>query len=201
MTEAVQQHLFEPFFTTKEPGRGTGLGLATCYGIVKQHGGHLWFYSEVGQGTTFKIYLPRVAAGVELRPAILEEGVVPHGIETILLVEDEPAVRTLAARVLREYGYTVLEAANGEEALCVAHEQTGPAIQLLLTDVVMPHLGGRDLAARLKALHPTIKSVFVSGYTDDMAVHHGILDPGAAFLQKPYAPAALVRKVREVLDS
>jgi len=200
MTEAVQQHLFEPFFTTKEPGRGTGLGLATSYGIVKQHGGHLWVYSEVGQGTTFKIYLPSVAAEASPRPARPDEGVVPHGIETILLVEDEPAVRALAARALREHGYTVLEAANGEEALRIT-QQAGVAIQLLLTDVVMPHIGGRDLAARLKALQPTVKAVFASGYTDDVVVHHGIVDPGVAFLQKPYAPAALVRKVREVLDS
>ncbi len=201
MAEAVQQHLFEPFFTTKEPERGTGLGLATCYGIVKQHGGHLWVYSEVGQGTTFKVYLPCVATGAGLQPVHADDGVMPRGIETILLVEDEPVVRALAARMLREHGYTVLEAANGEEALRVAQAQTGLAIQLLLTDVVMPHIGGRDVAARLQALHPTLRVVFASGYTDDVVVHRGILDPGVAFLQKPYAPAALARKVREVLDS
>jgi len=201
MSEIVQEHLFEPFFTTKEPDRGTGLGLATCYGIIKQHGGHLWVYSEVGQGATFKIYLPRVATGAEQRAIHPDADAMPRGIETILLVEDEPMVRAPTARTLREHGYTVLEAANGEEALRIAQEQPGLAIQLLLTDVVMPHIGGRDVAARLKALHPTLKVVFASGYTDDVVVHHGILDPGDAFLQKPYAPAALVRKVREVLDS
>jgi len=201
MTDAVQQHLFEPFFTTKADGRGTGLGLATCDGIVKQHGGHLRFSSAVGQGTTFAIYLPRVEDVAGPPPTRSDDGAIPGGTEMILLAEDEPTVRTLVARILRARGYTVLEAADGEDALRIAQEHAGVAIQLLLTDVVMPRMGGPVLAARLTALRPTIKVLFTSGYTDAAIVQHGMLDPGVAFLPKPYRPATLVRKVREVLDA
>ena len=201
MPEAVQQHLFEPFFTTKADGRGTGLGLATCDGIVKQHGGHLRFSSAVDQGTTFTIYLPRVEDVAGPQPAHPDDGAIPGGTETILLAEDEPTVRALVARILRARGYTVLEAADGEEALRVAQEHAGVAIQLLLTDVVMPRMGGPVLAARLTALRPTINVLFTSGYTDAAIVQHGMLDLGVAFLPKPYMSATLVRKVREVLDA
>jgi two-component system, cell cycle sensor histidine kinase and response regulator CckA len=200
MPPEVQARLFEPFFTTKGPGQGTGLGLATCYGIVKQHGGNIWVYSEAGQGTTFKVYLPRTEEAVDevLRP--VETATLPRGHETVLVVEDEPAVRELAARVLRTLGYTVLEATNGEDALQVVAAYTG-VIQLLLADVVMPQLGGKVLAARLVELCPDIKVLFMSGYTANAIVHHGRLDEGVAFLQKPFTPAALARKVRERLGT
>jgi PAS domain S-box-containing protein len=200
MDAEVQAHLFEPFFTTKSAGRGTGLGLATCYGIVKQHGGVINCYSEVGHGTTFKIYLPRVEAlpQTEQRPTYTEE--MPRGSETVLLVEDEAAVRTLAARILRDQGYVVLEAANGEEGLRLAQERGGEIIDLLLTDVVMPRMSGVALAEQLQALRPAIKVLFTSGYTDNAIIHHSQVDPGIAFLHKPFSPAALARKVRDVLD-
>lgn len=198
MTEEVKQHVFEPFFTTKGQGEGTGLGLATCYGIVKQNGGHIWFYSEPGEGSTFKIYLPRARGGdvVALREEAHE---MISGKETILLVEDEPLVRELAVRTLRKAGYEVLEAANGAEALRVAETHEGE-IHLLMTDVVMPQMSGKALAEQLQAIRPEIRVLYSSGYTDNTIVHHGVLDAGAAFLQKPYTPAALARKVREVLD-
>jgi CheY-like chemotaxis protein len=200
MSPEVQARLFEPFFTTKGPGQGTGLGLATCYGIVKQHGGNIWVYSEAGQGTTFKVYLPCTEEAVDeaLRP--VETATLPRGQETVLVVEDEPAVRELAARVLRTLGYTVLEATNGEDALQVAAAYDG-VIQLLLADVVMPQLGGKVLAARLAELCPEIKVLFMSGYTANAIVHHGRLDEGVAFLQKPFTPASLARKVRERLSA
>jgi len=200
MTEEVKAHLFEPFFTTKEQGKGTGLGLATCYGLVKQSGGHIWVYSEVGKGTTFKIYLPRVEEAVSGLPQ--HEAAAPprRGTETVLLVEDEPSVREVAAHVLRDQGYRVLEAANGDEAFRLAQEYANQEIHLLLADVVLPQMGGRELADRLKALRPDIKVLFISGYTDNAIVHHGALEAGVAFLQKPFSPTALARKVREVLD-
>jgi signal transduction histidine kinase/response regulator RpfG family c-di-GMP phosphodiesterase len=200
MDAKVKQLIFEPFFTTKEAGRGTGLGLSTCYGIVKQNGGYIWVYSEIGHGTTFKIYLPRVDAPVEdfARPSITQA--IPQGTETILLVEDEAAVRQIAARTLRAQGYTVIEAANGTEALQITHTHPG-AINLILTDVVMPSMGGGALVEQLKALYPAIKMLFTSGYTDATIVHHGQLKPGVQFIQKPFSPAALARKVRDVLDS
>ena len=200
MDAAVQAHLFEPFFTTKAQGRGTGLGLATSYGIIEQHGGHIRFQSEIGNGTTFNIYLPpaKAAAASPVPTATAPE--VLAGTETILLVEDEPAVRTLAARVLRSQGYHVLEAADGIEALRIAKEFTGPAIHLLLTDVVMPQMGGRALAQRLRALLPSVKTLFISGYTDEAITHRGEMEPRIYLLQKPFSPATLAQKVREVLN-
>jgi PAS domain S-box-containing protein len=200
MDAEVKRRLFEPFFTTKGPGKGTGLGLATCYGIITQHSGHIWVYSEPNHGTTFKVYLP-CATGVAGADHSQVASEMPHGRETLLLVEDEPAVRQLAGRVLRAQGYTVLEAVDGQEALRVARQHTGAALQLLLTDIVMPQIGGKALAAHLKDIEPDIKVLFMSGYTDDAIVHHGRLDPDTAFLHKPFSPATLARRVREVLDS
>jgi CheY-like chemotaxis protein len=200
MTPEVKERIFEPFFTTKEKGKGTGLGLSTVYGIVKQSGGYVWVYSEPGQGTTFKIYLPRVEEEADALHRRVDVGDLQRGKETVLLVEDEAPVRGLAVRVLRNQGYRVLEAANGQEALSVAREHAGEKIHLLLTDVVMPQMGGTELADRLKALRPEIKVVFTSGYTDEAIVRHGVLEPGTDFLQKPFSPASLAQKVREVLD-
>lgn len=200
ITREVREHIFEPFFTTKELGKGTGLGLATCYGIVKQSGGNIWVYSEPGQGTTFKIYLPRVEEEGDTLTKHDKEGYPPKGTETVLLVEDESSVRKVTACTLREQGYTVLEAGNGEEALLLARGLAGEKIHLLLTDVVMPQMGGRVLAERLRGEHPDTKVLFFSGYPGEGIVHHGVLAPGAAFLQKPFTPAGLAWKVREVLD-
>jgi two-component system, cell cycle sensor histidine kinase and response regulator CckA len=199
MDEATKARIFEPFFTTKAPGKGTGLGLATVYGIVKQSGGFIWVYSEPGQGTSFKIYLPRVEQTAERRGVSPAAGV-PRGVETVLLVEDAAPVRAVARQVLERQGYTVLEAPNGEAALRIAEEHPGP-VQLLVTDVVMPGLSGRQLADRLARLRPELKVLFTSGYTDDSIVRHGILEAEIAYLQKPFTPDALARKVREVLDA
>jgi CheY-like chemotaxis protein len=191
---------FEPFFTTKEMGKGTGLGLSTVYGIVKQSGGSIQVYSEPGFGTTFNIYLPRVEENLDALDLREEPDFLPKGSETVLLVEDESSVRNLAYRILCQQGYTVLEAANGDEALRIVQERNGKEIDLLLTDVVMPRMSGKDLADRLKTLKPELKVLFTSGYTDDAIVHHGVLNPGTHFLQKPFSPKALSLKVREVLD-
>jgi two-component system cell cycle sensor histidine kinase/response regulator CckA len=200
MSEGTQARLFEPFFTTKGPGRGTGLGLATVYGIVQQSGGHIDVESARGQGTTFRIYLPRVEALAPTRKSHQGVRLRPGGRETVLLVEDEAAVRALVRVVLREGGYTVLEARHGVEALRLAEQHTGP-IHLLLSDVVMPELGGRELADRLAALRPGLKILYLSGYTDDAVLRHGVQEAEAALLQKPFTPDALALKVREVLDS
>jgi len=200
MTDEVKAHLFEPFFTTKEVGKGTGLGLATCYGIVKQSGGHITAYSEPGLGTTFKVYLPRVAETPAALPQRDEAGYLPPGDETILLVEDEEAVRTLSARVLRELGYTLLEAAHGEEALRVVREHAGQPLHLLVTDVVMPQMGGKALAERLRAAQPDLKVLFMSGYSDNGILHLGLTEHGTAYLQKPFTPGVLARKIRDTLD-
>ena len=198
MTEEVQAHLFEPFYTTKEVGKGTGLGLATCYGIVKQNGGNIWAHSEPGKGTTLKIYLPRVEEEAEVLPKHDESECLQRGTETVLLVEDDPSVRDVVARTLREQGYTVLEAATGEEGLRVAEENGGKKIHLLLTDVVMPQMGGNELAQRLRTNRPDIKVIFFSGYPGEAIPLHGISDTGIAFLQKPFSPAVVLQKVREV---
>jgi CheY-like chemotaxis protein len=191
----VQAHLFEPFFTTKEPGKGTGLGLATVYGIVNQHDGCIVADSRVGEGSTFRIYLPRVDAAVASSATQVEPSA---GDEAILLVEDEALVRDLTAEILRENGYTVLAAAP-EEALSLAAEHAG-FIDLLLTDVVMPGISGRVLADRLVGLRPRLKVLYMSGYTDDTIGRHGVLDDQTQLLTKPFLPDDLLRKVREVLD-
>ena len=195
----VQEHIFEPFFTTKEPGKGTGLGLATCYGIVKQSGGWIWVYSEPGQGTTIKVYLPRIQASAE--PLVPTTSTArPRGTETILVVEDEAQVANIVVQLLRERGYRVLEAANGLEALRVAEAHQG-LIDLLVTDVVMPQVGGRELAERLRAQRPQLKVLFTSGYTSDAIVHHGVLERNIEFLSKPFDAVTLGLRVREVLDA
>src|SRR5436190_359444 len=200
MSDETQAHMFEPFFTTKEKGKGTGLGLATVYGIIKQSGGFIWVYSEVGQGTTFKLYLPRVEELAERasEPAQLPARP-PRGTETVLVVEDEAPVRSVARQVLERHGYTVLEAPSAEAALDLAARYSG-AIHLLLTDVVMPGLNGRQLASRLADLRPDARVIFMSGYTDEAVTRHGVLEPGSAYVQKPFTPDAIVRRVREVLD-
>ena len=200
MDAATQARIFEPFFTTKEIGKGTGLGLATVYGIVKQSGGWIWVYSEPGQGTTFKIYLPRVTEAVPPAAVTPAPPASVRGSETILLVEDDEMIRNLVQKVLQANGYRVLVAANGRNAEQVAGQHDGP-IHLLVTDVVMPGMNGREVAQRLAGARAGIKVLYLSGYTDDAIVHHGVLEPGVAFLQKPFTPAVLGRKVREVLDS
>jgi CheY-like chemotaxis protein len=198
MTREVQDRAFEPFFTTKEAGKGTGLGLATVYGIVKQHDGHVAVYSEPGRGTTMRVYLPASteARGEDTAGARRETR---RGTETILVVEDDPGIRYLVTAVLAPLGYEVLAAASGEEALAMSGQRPG-AIDLLLSDVIMPGMNGRELANRLRESRPVIGVVFMSGYTHDVIDHHGVLDPGFVLLQKPFTPALLLEKIGEVLD-
>jgi len=200
MDEEVKSHLFEPFFTTKETGKGTGLGLATVYGIIHQSGGHIHASSELGVGTTFRIYLPRVEEEAESIARKGELARLPRGTETILLLEDEDVVRQLAVRALRMRGYTVLEARRPSEAIFINERQT-TAIALLVTDVVLPEMGGRDLAERLASSRPEMRVLYISGYMDDTIADHGALEPGVTLLEKPFTPADLLGKVREVLDA
>ena len=200
MDAETKARIFEPFFTTKEKGRGTGLGLSTVYGIVKQSGGYVWVYSEPGRGTTFKIYLPRVDEPAEPLAPPQREARTLTGTEIILLAEDDEMLRPLSKGLLERLGYRVLEAENAIRALALADAHAGP-IHLLVADVVMPGGSGRELARRLAHSRPDTRVLYVSGYTDDAIVHHGMLEPGLNFLQKPFTPATLARKVRDVLDA
>ncbi|MEK6814630.1 MAG: ATP-binding protein [Nitrospirota bacterium] len=200
MDAETLQRVFEPFFTTKGQGKGTGLGLSTVYGIVKQNAGYIWVYSEPGRGTTFKIYFPRAVEEAGALAGRKEPALEKGGNETVLLVEDDPAVRAFSAKSLRQHGYTVLEAADGEGALAVCDEHEGP-IHLMVTDVVMPGMSGRELAEHLARVCPNVRVLYVSGYTDNAIVHHGVLDAGVAFLQKPFSAGGLLRKVMETLGS
>ena len=201
MNEETRQRIFEPFFTTKEQGKGTGLGLSMVYGIVKQSGGNIWVYSEEGHGTTFKIYFPRVTAEAEEYRRVAHALEVEGGSETILLVEDAEWVRTLARQVLESAGYRVLEAGNADAAIKLCESINGDRIDLLLTDVVMPGMSGNDMSRILLAKHPGMPVLYMSGYTDDAIVQHGVLEAGINFLQKPFTPGALTLKVRQVLDA
>jgi CheY-like chemotaxis protein len=199
MIEEIKPHIFEPFFTTKEQGSGTGLGLATTYGAVHQAGGTIEVYSEVGIGTTFKVYLPRVEKAAarpvdDDRPATL-----PGGTETVLIVEDEGILRNLCVQILERLGYRVLQARDGTEAIAEARRY-GDRIDMLLTDVVMPGMNGAELATQLVLHHPEMQVLYTSGYTEDVISHHGVLAEGVSFIGKPYTPSALARKVREVID-
>ena len=199
MDKETREHIFEPFFTTKEVGKGTGLGLSTVYGIVKQNNGFIWVYSEHGQGSTFKVYLPEVKKDAE--PEEKEQtAVVELGSETVLIVEDDDGLRKFAQKALQNYGYRVLVTENGEDALRVCKEHDGQ-IHLMITDVVMPKMGGREAADRLQPLYPQMKVIYMSGYTDDAIVHYGVLEPGLNFLEKPFSTEDLARKAREALDS
>jgi CheY-like chemotaxis protein len=200
MSDEIKKHIFDPFFTTKEIGVGTGLGLATVYGIVKQSGGSIEVYSEEGVGTTFKIYLPRVMEAPSIIETKTTSEEMPSGTETILLVEDEEMVRKLSRKILEECGYTVVEAENGTEALSI-FEAGDSDIDLLMTDVVMPQMGGRELSEKLTLKLPNIKILFTSGYTDDAIVRHGVIETNTNFIQKPFSPEALANKIRELLDS
>jgi CheY-like chemotaxis protein len=201
ISDEVRAHLFEPFFTTKGVGEGTGLGLSTAYGIVKQSGGHIEVDSAVGRGATFRIYLPRTEAVPQPPGAARPAPGVPHGGETVLLVEDEEMVRNLVRYILRQEGYTVLEAANGMKALELCEQHQGP-IHLLVADVVMPQMGGQELARRLLEKQPHLPVLFLSGYTGASPIPTDFRGgEGGNFLQKPFAPGALARKVRELLDS
>ncbi len=199
MDDKTKARIFEPFFTTKERGKGTGLGLSTVYGIVKQSGGNIWVYSEPEHGTTFKVYLPQLEGVTKPTERPTVEAAGPGGSETILLVEDEDVVRWVAQEILEQAGYYVLDANGGEEAIRLCNERAAP-IHLLLTDVVMPETGGKEIAERLTSLWPEPKVLFMSGYTDEAIVRHGVLDSNIEFIQKPFTPLALGKKVREVLD-
>jgi two-component system, cell cycle sensor histidine kinase and response regulator CckA len=198
MTPEIRQRAFEPFFTTKEVGRGTGLGLATCHGIIRQAGGHIALYGEPGKGTTARVYLPR-ASGTAGPRHQLEADYAPRGTERILIVEDDAQVRELAEVALTGCGYRVVSADCGHRAFQIINEDAD-GFDLMVTDVVMPDLGGRELAQQVTAIRPDLKILFVSGYTEDAVVRNGVLEAGVAFLAKPFSPARLARKVRSVID-
>jgi hypothetical protein len=199
MDEETQQHIFEPFYTSKEPGKGTGLGLSTCYGIVKQAGGYIWVYSELGEGTTFKVYLPRVLEHEE-SPWEAPPPESLRGTERILIAEDNEHVRIIASRSLAELGYVVVQTTNPDEAIAAAGSAAEP-FDLLLTDVVMPGMNGKQLAERLQAAQPGLRVLFMTGYTANAVVHRGVLEPGTHLVQKPFTPESLAEKVRQVLDA
>ena len=200
MSPEIKERIFDPFFTTKEKHKGTGLGLSTVYGIVNQSGGNIWVYSEPGQGTTFKIYLPQVEEELDAFTPGDEIADLPRGTETILFVEDDPSVRSLGSRILRQQGYIILDAANGEEAMNVINDLVIKNIHLLIADVVMPQMGGKELADKFKAVYPNAKVLFISGYTDEAILHQASLPRGEPFLLKPFSILTLAKKVREVLD-
>jgi len=198
MKRDVRDRIFEPFFTTKEKGKGTGLGLSTVYGIVRQSGGYVLVYTTPGHGTTFKIYIPRVEE--EIQPEVLPEPTALRGKETILVVEDEELIRGLVCKILKLFGYRVLAAESSSQAPDLCRQHQGD-IHLMVTDVVMPQMSGRELADVLREVRPDMKVLYMSGYTDDAMVHHGILEEGISFLQKPFSANTLAAKVREVLDA
>jgi len=201
MSAEVKARIFEPFFSTKGVGQGTGLGLSTSYGIIKQSGGNITVYSEPAQGTTFKIYLPQV--NEQPKPIVLplDSPDLPRGTETILLAEDDPALRKMAATLLEKLGYKVFTAANGMEALSLKQQRNIGHIDLLFTDVVMPHMSGKELSERIHSLYPHTKILFTSAFTENAFIHQGVLTKGVTLLQKPFTPSVLARKLREVLDS
>jgi len=201
MTDEVKLHLFEAFFTTKPKGKGTGLGLATCQTIVENCGGHIQVFSELGRGSTFKIYFPRVEQPVDTVVKRHESGPLPCGTETLLVVEDEPAVRHLARGVLKNLGYEVLSASNGQDALRVVREHQGQPIRVVITDVIMPLMGGKVMADWLQATYPDLKILFTSGYTDDALAQQGVSEAEVNFMPKPYTPASLAARVRNLLDA
>jgi CheY-like chemotaxis protein len=200
MTPEVRARIFEPFFTTKEPGKGTGLGLATCYGIVKQAGGSIWVQSEPGRGATFKVYLPARAEAAVRVPALKVEPPLPGGSETVMVVEDEPTVRSVTVRILASAGYRVLAAGDGPEALATARRHSGE-IHALVTDVMMPQMNGTKLAALLREERPAVRTLFVSGFTEEAGVRPDQLTKGMGYLAKPFTAEALTERLRQVLDA